>query len=102
MRVSLMELKVDSELFCDLAPQFDTYACQEPSAFSILNGGPTATPMMSFRLGIAVFSSGVGRFSSDGPAPFSDRVREHRTEKQIAGRRDLFIETNDRTFSPGG
>ena len=74
---------------------------QEPSVFLILNGGLTATPTMSFRLGIAAFSSGVGRFSSDWPAPFSGRAREHRSEKQIAGRRVLFMETNDRDLFCG-
>jgi hypothetical protein len=45
-------------------------------------------------LGIAAFGSGVARFSSGEPAPFSDRVREHRTEMQIAGRRALFMQAN--------
>src|SRR6516225_11884055 len=73
---------------------------QEPSAFLILNGGLTATPTMSLRLGTAAFGSGVGRFSSDGPAPFSARVREHRTEKQIAGRIALFMERIIGPFLP--
>src|SRR6516164_5343387 len=77
---------------------------QEPSAFLILNGGPTATPKMSFCLGIAAF--GTRRSPSGGSAPFKHRVREHRvreyrTEKQIAGRRALFMERMIGPFSAG-
>ena len=93
--------KVDSEFFRDLAPQFDTYAFPETVRVFDIKWRLTATPTMSFRLGTAAFGSGVGRFSSEGPAPFSARVAVHRNKKPIAGRSALFMETNSKDLFCG-
>src|SRR5262245_13255581 len=74
---------------------------EEPSAFLILNGGPTVMPTMSFCLGIGAIERGAGGFSSGSSASFRERAREHRTGVQIAARRALFMQVHDRAFPAG-
>jgi membrane protein implicated in regulation of membrane protease activity len=96
-----MELKVDSELFRELAPKFDTYAFPGTVRVLDIEWRASCDADDELALGNGCVRQRSWKVLFRRARSFQRQSKSDRKEKQIAGRRALFMETNSRDLFYG-